>query len=162
MSCALTTEIFTKYVIGLEKKRRLDQPLSGKPLGRPLFHTAAHNSLGTRTSNNKQKPEEQFKKPAPSTFIKKIATRRHHNDDDEPIQVARSTGFKDRPTNLQPEPTHEDVPNRRNEQLEIIEELQPGPYDHKPPHDDLNFERLEPHSGIHMVLVVSSVTRFSQ
>ena len=29
----------------------------------------------------------------------------------------------------------------------------PGPYEHKPPPDDANFERLEPHSGTRLLYV---------
>ena len=35
----------------------------------------------------------------------------------------------------------------------LMEELEPGPYEHKPPVDDALFERLEPHSGIRLAYV---------
>ena len=33
----------------------------------------------------------------------------------------------------------------------LMEELEPGPYEHKRPLDDPTFERLEPHSSIRLV-----------
>ena len=38
----------------------------------------------------------------------------------------------------------------RDSRLALVEDLQPGPYDHKPPFDDPLFETFEPHSGIHL------------
>jgi minichromosome maintenance protein 10 len=37
---------------------------------------------------------------------------------------------------------------KRDDRLALIEELEPGPYEHKAPFDDPHFERLEPHSRI--------------
>ncbi|KAF9555732.1 hypothetical protein CPC08DRAFT_726184 [Agrocybe pediades] len=130
-------------------KRKVAEPVTLVPETPSPSDTATHNTISG--SKGKQRPEEQFKKLAPSTFVNKLATRRRDDDDDEPAPVTRSTGFNDRPKDVQPVPVDEHVLSRRNEQLEIVEELQPGPYEHKPPHDDPNFERLEPHSGIHMV-----------
>lgn len=45
------------------------------------------------------------------------------------------------------------VTHKRDEDLTIIEDMEPGPYEHKPPLDDANFERLEPHSGIRLLYV---------
>lgn len=42
---------------------------------------------------------------------------------------------------------------KRDEDLSIIEDIVPGPYEHKPPLDDPNFERLEPHSGTRLSYV---------
>ena len=38
----------------------------------------------------------------------------------------------------------------RDDQLAIIEDLRPGPEEHKPPPDDPNFDKVEPHSGIRL------------
>lgn len=48
---------------------------------------------------------------------------------------------------------HSGVP-ARDDRLMLMEELEPGPYEHKPPLDDPNFGRLEPHSGIRLAYVV--------
>ncbi len=45
------------------------------------------------------------------------------------------------------------VARKRDEDLTIIEDMEQGPYEHKPPIDDANFERLEPHSGIRLLYV---------
>ena len=47
---------------------------------------------------------------------------------------------------------HSGVP-ARDDRLMLMEELEPGPYEHKPPLDDPNFGRLEPHSGIRLAYV---------
>jgi minichromosome maintenance protein 10 len=39
----------------------------------------------------------------------------------------------------------------RDDRLMLMEELEPGPYEHKPPFDDPLFGRFEPHSGIRLV-----------
>ena len=43
----------------------------------------------------------------------------------------------------------------RDDRLMLMEELEPGPYEHKPPFDDPLFGRFEPHSGIRLVYVAS-------
>jgi minichromosome maintenance protein 10 len=40
---------------------------------------------------------------------------------------------------------------KRDDRLVLVEELEPGPYEHNPPVDDSVFEKLEPHSGINLV-----------
>jgi hypothetical protein len=47
---------------------------------------------------------------------------------------------------------HSGVP-ARDDRLVLMEELEPGPYEHKPPFDDPLFERFEPHSGIRLAYV---------
>ena len=44
----------------------------------------------------------------------------------------------------------------RDDRLTLIEELEPGPYEHKPLFDDPLFERFEPHSGIRLAYVIQS------
>jgi minichromosome maintenance protein 10 len=41
----------------------------------------------------------------------------------------------------------------RDDRLMLMEELEPGPYEHNPPIDDPLFGRLEPHSGIRLTYV---------
>lgn len=43
---------------------------------------------------------------------------------------------------------------RREEDLTVIEDLEPGPYEHKAPFDDPHFQKLEPHSGIRLSYVL--------
>ena len=47
---------------------------------------------------------------------------------------------------------HSEVP-ARDDRLMLMEELEPGPYEHNPPIDDPLFGRLEPHSGIRLAYV---------
>ncbi|KAG1740634.1 hypothetical protein EDB19DRAFT_1895312 [Suillus lakei] len=47
------------------------------------------------------------------------------------------------------QPASDIVPNR-DDRLAIVEQLEVGPVDHKPPLDDPHFERLEPNSGIRL------------
>ena len=49
----------------------------------------------------------------------------------------------------------EDVP-ARDDRLAIVEDLVPGPADHKPPFDDPRFEKLEPNSGIRLSYVTEA------
>lgn len=40
--------------------------------------------------------------------------------------------------------------SKRGEDLALIEDLTPGPYEHKPPFDDPHFQQFEPNSGIRL------------
>lgn len=42
---------------------------------------------------------------------------------------------------------------KRNEDLSLVEDLDPGPYEHSAPFDDPHFEKLEPNSGIRLSYV---------
>lgn len=90
-------------------------------------------------------------KPAPSQLLSKLAQHATTSpDDDQVIPVARSTALTDKPaepsTSTAPQPT-------RGDDLTVIEDIQPGPYDHHPPFDDPHFDKLEPHSGIRLSYV---------
>lgn len=39
---------------------------------------------------------------------------------------------------------------KRDDRLALIEDLEVGPTDHKPPFDDPHFRQLEPNSGIRL------------
>lgn len=89
----------------------------------------------------------------PSTVLEKLA-KAHSQKDSQPanITIARSTAF------TQPavvDSTHDDVGDVpvRDDRLAIVEDLTPGPVDHKPPFDDPRFEKLEPNSGIRLSYV---------
>ena len=49
-----------------------------------------------------------------------------------------------------PAPRNHAVALNRNEDLTVIENLEPGPINHTPPFDDPSFERLEPNSRINL------------
>ncbi|KAJ3509617.1 hypothetical protein NLJ89_g5126 [Agrocybe chaxingu] len=120
------------------KKRKLDIQPSDKHVPRPVFQPS--NSTQSISGQGKP-PREQFTKPRPSNLLSNL-TSIHQKSEvvDESEAVQRSTAFTDKP---------QDVP-RRDERLAIVENLEMGPYEHTPSSDDPNFEKLEPHSGIHL------------
>jgi minichromosome maintenance protein 10 len=113
----------------------------------------------------------QYQKPAPSNLISKLSKLSGGTAKQEQVNSAqRSHSLLTRP---KPEPSivsnpktiavppsasqsvSDIVPNR-DDRLAIVEQLEVGPVDHKPPLDDPNFQRLEPNSGIRLSLVLSS------
>ena len=66
----------------------------------------------------------------------------------DPTTLERSTGFTEQP---------KEIVSKRNDRLELINDLEPGPYLHNPPFDDPKFDRLEPNSGIYLRSVYISI-----
>lgn len=70
-------------------------------------------------------------------------------------QVIRSFAFSETPApraNLGLELDIVDAP-KRDDRLALIEDLEMGPTDHKPPLDDPFFKQVEPNSGIRLLCV---------
>ena len=66
--------------------------------------------------------------------------------------VSRTENFEDRPV---PPGIPEDAKAPvRDDRLAIVEDLVPGPVEHKPIDDDPNFDRIEPNSGIRLKCVL--------
>ncbi|KAF7977888.1 hypothetical protein HWV62_2434 [Athelia sp. TMB] len=94
-------------------------------------------------------------KPAPSNVLAKLAGLKGKSKAESPMdRVSRTSGFLERPA---PRVDKGAVPPmdvvdalKRDDQLALIEDLEPGPYDHKPPIDDPFFKTLEPNSGIRL------------
>ena len=69
--------------------------------------------------------------------------------------MIRSSGFGDKPaprSEVNPYVSHGyavDAP-KRDDRLALIEELEVGPIEHKPPFDDPHFKLLEPNSSIRL------------
>lgn len=63
-------------------------------------------------------------------------TRQKQREEKESLRDSRSKSFDQRPV----------CDTGRNERIELLEKLERGPVQYKPPVDDLNFERLEPNS----------------
>lgn len=126
-----------------EKKRRVEQQPVGKPLSRPVFQSS---SKGT---TDKPRPESHIRTIAPSKLISNLASVKAKADTSEP--VPRTAGFREAPRAIQVEVEQEYEHRKRDERLALVEDLEPGPYDFASPHDDPDFERLEPHSGINMM-----------
>ncbi|KAF9484171.1 hypothetical protein BDN70DRAFT_910831 [Pholiota conissans] len=133
-----------------KKKRKLDHQPTGKPPARPVFQTATQLMLAG-SSKPAPKPEtEIIKKIAPSNMLNKLASFQRAADLDDAAELpSRSTGFKEKPQEIR-QPVEEKLAQKRDERLALIENLEPGPYEHTPPQDDPTFARLEPHSGINL------------
>ncbi|KAF8824553.1 hypothetical protein HHX47_DHR8000022 [Lentinula edodes] len=81
-------------------------------------------------------------KPLPSKLVQRLSKLHSDEDDASSKSVRRTSSFADKP----PEPGS----SKRDENLAIIESLELGPTEHKPPFDDPHFERVEPDSGIRL------------
>lgn len=70
-------------------------------------------------------------------------------------RIIRSSGFTDNPATPVDDVFGggEEKGVKRDDRLAIIEELNPGPYEYKPPFDDPNFQHYEPHSSIRLSCV---------
>ncbi|KAF8181067.1 hypothetical protein BJ912DRAFT_1044739 [Pholiota molesta] len=123
-----------------KKKRKIDHP-TGKPLARPVFQTSLQQTSALRAD----KEDRSF------TFLNKLATINRTADPADGVeQPSRSTGFTEKPREIQP-PAEEKLAQKRDERLALIDSLEPGPYEYAPPYDDPDFARLEPHSGINLI-----------
>lgn len=128
-----------------EKKRKIEQQPGGQPLSRPLFTTVS------KKASDRPQTEAHIKKVAPSKLLSNLASVKTKGDASEaPESVPRSSGFKETPRIIREEPEQEFEHRKRDERLALVEDLEPGPYEFTSPHDDPDFERLEPHSGINM------------
>ncbi|PPR05047.1 hypothetical protein CVT24_010194 [Panaeolus cyanescens] len=141
------------------KRRRVDpkfqqQTKSIPSLRQPNFQSASttfsSDLAKAKAKKDKEKAEaEKYAPPAPSKLLSNLSavTARRTMDDEEAETVSRSTGFKEAPKVI---PMKEPAGLKRDERLALIEELEPGPYEHNPPSDDPLFEKFEPHSGINL------------
>ncbi|KIM41854.1 hypothetical protein M413DRAFT_71601 [Hebeloma cylindrosporum] len=130
-----------------KKKRKLDHQPLAKPLSRPVFQTVAKNS----SCNNTDKPKD-FVKPAPSNFIKRLASLKQTSDPADSVEpTARSVGFTEVPMEIGQSVRDEHLAHKRDERLALIEDLEPGPYEHNAPANDPLFETVEPHSNINLM-----------
>lgn len=100
----------------------------------------------------------QLPKPTASAVLSKLADITNRSRDESVREPPRSWAFTEKPAfPLELSKTDrdkdlgKDLPVRtRDDRLALIEDLEPGPYDHKAPFDDPHFERLEPNSGIRL------------
>ena len=117
-----------------------------------MFHTALQQNA---TVAPKPAKEKAAKVIAPSNVINRLATLGRAGDvEEEDRPSVRTTGFSEQAAAPQAA-LEERLAHKRDERLALIEDLQPGPYEHTPPHDDPAFEKLEPHSGINLTCVSS-------
>ncbi|KII90124.1 hypothetical protein PLICRDRAFT_159473 [Plicaturopsis crispa FD-325 SS-3] len=131
------------------KKRKLDHPTNGPPKNLSLQY-----SRHATASSSKSKPKEEHHpvQPAPSTLLSKLANLNTTPVERVPDAVNRTTGFSERPQPQLPmsHPEDDGGAPKRDDRLALIEELEIGPYEHKPLIDDPTFETLEPNSGIRL------------
>ncbi|KAJ7756294.1 hypothetical protein B0H16DRAFT_1417311 [Mycena metata] len=140
------------------KRRKLDTVLapatpSPKKTRRPDTNAGSRRVVNSVSGpiQSKQKAQEFVPvKPAPSTLLSMLATtNRRPLDTVETEPLIRSSAFADNPALAPPAPASSSL--RRDERLALIERLEAGPADHKPPFDDPHFEQLEPNSGIRLL-----------
>ena len=80
----------------------------------------------------------------------------NHTAEEYEYAQSRTSRFSERPpilTTSEADGSNNQV--LRRDDLTIIEDLEPGPYDHKAPFDDPHFQKLEPHSSIRLSYVWS-------
>lgn len=91
-------------------------------------------------------PSSSSEPSALFTQLKTLSAKKEEAYD----SVTRTEGFSETPLPPPGKPTG----TIRDENLAIIEELEPGPIEHRPITDDPNFEKLEPNSGIRLKCVI--------
>jgi len=139
-----------------EKKRKADP--AGKyssyggttaALAPPLVYGAQKKTPGEVSG--------KYPIPAPSNLLGKLSKLSSGPPKHEQVKsIKRSHSLHEPPTTssetpcISSRPTPDVMPNR-DDRLAIIEQLEIGPVDHKPPSDDPHFERLEPNSGIRLL-----------
>ncbi|TEB33818.1 hypothetical protein FA13DRAFT_1730099 [Coprinellus micaceus] len=121
-----------------KKRKTGNQPQQQrpKPIPQPAFKQVA-KACGSNLRKSTPASASVPPPPKPSNILKNLASIKQ--DDAEPQQaITRSTGFGEQAV----------AGVKRDEDLTLIEELEPGPYEHVPPSDDPTFEKVEPHSNI--------------
>ncbi|KIJ47326.1 hypothetical protein M422DRAFT_45867 [Sphaerobolus stellatus SS14] len=123
------------------KKRKLDNLYVLQPI------TSQNKAALVSKPNRPVLPEAP--PPKPSNLLQNLA-RIHMKSTTATVEpVERSTGFTDAAVPSQ-EPARKSSAPERDNRLALVERLEPGPLEHKPPVDDPEFQLLEPYSGIRL------------
>lgn len=153
----LTLQAISMWLV--EKKRKLDHDSSSSNSSKALFPSLSRHGASKHGSLVQHKPNTRTALPliqpaAPSNVLSNLAALNGRPVDTSAEMVARSSAFTERPQ-TPPVDDHADIllAPKRDARLALIEDLEPGPYDHTPPHDDVEFQRLEPNSGIRLSCV---------
>ena len=125
---------------------------------RPVFAKTARKDASKRAPAETGSIEKLCIKPAPSKMLDQLATMSSAIETTPMTAVSRTKGFNETPHLKVDEPSGP----IRDERLALIEDLEPGPYDHKPSSDDPTFDKLEPHSGINLLSVQYSFQRVTR
>ncbi|KIJ64274.1 hypothetical protein HYDPIDRAFT_154647 [Hydnomerulius pinastri MD-312] len=158
-----------------KKKRRIEQAGQGRKApaaGNTSRTERLRDSRSARPSGGHTPAQPNalpiHAKPAPSNVLNRLSSL-HARPNKQAVSapIIRSSNLAEKPKFQSPsapvpipkEPEHEAslsltaslaAAPQRDERLAIVEELEMGPVDHKPPVDDPLFERLEPNSGIRL------------
>ncbi|KAI0346481.1 hypothetical protein BDW22DRAFT_1322999 [Trametopsis cervina] len=135
------------------------QETSMKP-GATTYHSAGAKSHMRTQAGSSQTPQSRqlssaaAAAPAPSTVLTKLASLSSNSSSDtSKYSMTRSGGFLEQAPlkSVYDENASAGYAVRRDEDLALVEDLEPGPYEHKAQFDDPHFQRLEPHSGIRLL-----------
>nr|GAT45932.1 predicted protein [Mycena chlorophos] len=89
-------------------------------------------------------------RPTASTVLSRLAQAKPSALEAEVETVPRSGAFTDAPKAPNPVASTSGSSLQRDDRLAIVDSLEMGPYEHKPPFDDPRFEQVEPNSGIRL------------
>ena len=124
--------------------RSKSQPTRPQP---PLRTSGTSHSHGQKKSSSSSASASTFKSAPKSSFISQLRSLNPSKTEDVEPNYQRAEGFSEKPVTSQARgPVRDDT-------LTVVEDLEPGPSDHKPPADDPSFEKLEPNSGIRLKLI---------
>ncbi|KAF8154202.1 hypothetical protein B0H34DRAFT_80664 [Crassisporium funariophilum] len=135
-----------------KKRRKLDhKPSMQPPLLKPVFKTVPQQG-SSKIAGGSRPSQDLYFKPAPSKLISNLAAMGQRNIDVDVVEsIPRSTGFTEKPKEIEPVKVDSFLHQKRDERLALVDDLEPGPYEHTPPSDDPTFDKLEPHSGISLL-----------
>ena len=125
---------------------------SGRTSGLPTPKAAMTSSHSNQTPPNKS-IIPIASKPAPSAVLSKLASLSSSSKSAAREVVHRSAGFAEKAAVQPAQDAPDPAEPKRNSDLTVLEDLEPGPYEHTAPFDDPHFQRLEPHSGIRLSCV---------
>ncbi|KAH8827204.1 hypothetical protein DL96DRAFT_1498714 [Flagelloscypha sp. PMI_526] len=128
-----------------KKKRRLSTDDTQLPSRRSSVPNKVSSTVDSRILND----SSVYPPKAPSILSKVVEMQQRGagiGDGPSDEVVERSSGFSEAPAR----PPQNSSRRTRDENLAVIEELLPGPYDHTPPVSDPLFTSLEPNSGIRL------------
>lgn len=160
MILGITRGIMLNDAFDTEKKRKLDhRPSTGSAHG-PGSHLSSRSALSSST-NARAGPSSNVPNPLPpSNVLSKLAKLSHTTETEHAEAVVRTSAFAQRPRTPPPKADETDMDvftessaPKRDDRLALIEDLEVGPADHKPPFDDPFFDHLEPNSGIRLKFV---------
>ncbi|KAG2039070.1 hypothetical protein BDR03DRAFT_991944 [Suillus americanus] len=153
-----------------KKKKRVDHAghTQRSLLGGTSVTSGSLSASGARSVNPSSKgpiATVQYQKPAPSNLLSKLSKLSGGTVKQEKANSAQRShsllappkpepSIASNPKMIEVPPSTSlsgsDIVPNRDDRLAIVEQLEVGPVDHKPPLDDPHFQRLEPNSGIRL------------